>query len=428
MIQKILVVFLLITSSAILAQRTSSSPYSSFGIGDRKNNRTIEQIAMGGVGVAFNHYKYLNFVNPAAYSDLRFTTYSFGVSNSNLSVETSNASQVVNTTTLDYLALAFPLGKKAGFSIGLQPYSNVGYSLDNIDNNGEETRFTGNGSISELYASFGMKLFKDFSLGIQASYYFGNINRGLLINNSNDLSVLATNFEETSEIRGNSLSIGVQYNKTLKNKLTITAGATTALEKKLNVSGNNYLYSASLVSGSIRPRDTLSQNELSGNYIVPLKSTLGIGVGKLDKWFVSAEYETQNAISTSGSVGSNDSNFSYDASNRMSFGGYYLPNINSISNYFQRITYRAGVYMEDTGIIIDNNDTNNNFTSLNDFGISFGLGLPLKQMSTLNVSLEYGQRGTTDNNLIKENYFNVGLSLSLTASGFQTWFRERRID
>lgn len=428
MIQKILVVFLLITSSAILAQRTSSSPYSSFGIGDRKENRTIEQIAMGGVGVAFNHYKYLNFANPAAYSDLRYTTYSFGASNSNLNVETNTTSQVVNTTTLDYLALAFPLGRKAGFSIGLQPYSNVGYSLDNIDDSGEETRFTGNGSVSELYASFGTKLFKDFSLGIQASYYFGNINRSLLINNSNDLGVLGTNFEETSEIRGNSLSVGAQYKKILKNKLTITAGATAALEKKLNVSGNSFIYSADLIQGSVRPRDTLFQNELSGDYIVPLKSTFGVGLGKLDKWFVSAEYEIQNAISTSGTVSSNNSNFSYDASNRISFGGYYLPNINSISSYFQRITYRAGFRMEDTGIIINNNNTNNNFTSLNDFGISFGLGLPLKQMSTLNVSLEYGQRGTTDNNLIKENYFNVGLSLSLTASGFQTWFRERRID
>lgn len=427
MIQKILVAFLLITSSTILAQRTSSSPYSSFGIGDRKNNKTIEQTAMGGIGVAFSHYKYLNFTNPAAYSDLRFTTYSFGASSSNLQVETSSASQTVNTTTLDYLALAFPLGKKAGISIGLQPFSNVGYSLDNVSDNGEETRFSGKGSVSELYASYGMKLFKDFSLGIQGSYYFGNIDRGFLVNNSNDIGALGTNFEETTQIRGGGLKVGAQYKKVLKNRLTVNAGATTTLEKRLNVSGNSALYSASLL-GVITPQDTRFENELSGDYIIPLKSTFGLGIGKLDKWFVGTEYETQKAISISGAVSSDNTNFSYGDSNRMSLGGYYLPNINAISNYFQRITYRAGIHMEDTGILINNKNTSNNFTSLNDFGISFGLGLPLKQMSTLNISLEYGQRGTTDNNLIKENYFNVGLSLSLTASGFQTWFRERRID
>ena len=428
MIQKILVFFLLITSSIVSAQRTSSSPYSNFGIGDRKNSRTVEQTAMGGTGVAFSHYKYLNFINPAAYSDLRFTTYSFGVSNTNLNVETSSANQTVNTTTLDYLTLAFPIGKKAGLAIGLQPYSNVGYSLGNIDDSGKETRFTGSGGVNEFYASFGIKMVKNFSLGIQASYYFGIINRGLLINNQTDLSILGTNFKENSEIRGKSISIGAQYKNVLKNKITISAGIKTALQKKLNVSGNSTLYSTSLQLGGLTPKDTRFQNELSGAYILPLKSTLGVGIGKLDKWFVSAEYETQKAISTLGTVTLDNVNFKYDDSNRISLGGYYLPNINSISSYFQRITYRAGVYTEDSGITINHSDTNNNFTALNTLGISFGLGLPLKQMSSLNISLEYGQRGTIINNLIKENYFNVGLSLSLTASGFQTWFRERRID
>lgn len=426
MIRKILVVFLLITSSTILSQRTSSSPYSSFGIGDKKNSRTVEQTAMAGVGVAFSHYKYLNFTNPAAYADLRFTTYSLGGSNSNLNLETSTAEQNGNTTTLDYLALAFPFGKKAGISLGLQPFSDVGYSIDNISLDGTETRFTGNGNISMLYASFGVKLFKQFSVGLEASYFFGNINRNFLENDSNDLTVLGTNFEETTEIRGSGVKLGAQYKKNLKNKLTFSAGATLGLQRKLATTGNSILRTTSLLSGVITPRDTLA--ELSGDYIIPLKSTVGVGIGKFDKWFFSAEYEAQNPITTSGLVSTNSSNFSYGNSNKMLLGGYYLPNINAISNYFQRITYRAGVRLEDTGILVSNNDANNNFTSINDFGISFGLGLPLKQMSSLNVSLEYGQRGTTDNNLIKENYFNVGLSLSLTASGFQAWFRERRID
>ena len=84
MIRNILLVFILITSSAITAQRTSSSPYSFFGIGDEFNPVTVEQSAMGGIGVAFNHYKYLNFTNPAAYANLRYTTYSFGLLNNKL--------------------------------------------------------------------------------------------------------------------------------------------------------------------------------------------------------------------------------------------------------------------------------------------------------------------------------------------------------
>ena len=131
MIQKYLTVFLLISSSIVFGQRTTSSPYSFFGIGEEFSSRTIEQASMGGIGVAFNSAQYLNFTNPAAYSDLRFTTYSFGLLSKDLTVKTNEASQTVNTTSLRYFALAFPIGKNAGFSFGMQPLSSVGYSLSN---------------------------------------------------------------------------------------------------------------------------------------------------------------------------------------------------------------------------------------------------------------------------------------------------------
>ena len=109
MIKNILLVFLLITSLATSAQRTNSSPYSCFGIGEEFNPVTAEQNAMGGIGVAFSHYKYLNFANPAAYADLRYTTYSFGVLNNKLTIDNGSESQSTNSTSLSYFALAFPL-------------------------------------------------------------------------------------------------------------------------------------------------------------------------------------------------------------------------------------------------------------------------------------------------------------------------------
>ena len=67
-----------------------------------------------------------------------------------------------------------------------------------------------------------------------------------------------------------------------------------------------------------------------------------------------------------------------------------------------------------------------NFTSIDDFGINLGFGLPMpRQISSLNLGFEYGQKGTIDNNLIKENYFNIRLSLSLNSTN---WFKKRQID
>ena len=105
MIKKILIALLLITSVTISAQRTNSSPYSFFGIGDEFSTKTVEQSSMGGVGVAHSHYKLLNFSNPAAYSSLRYTTYAFGMLNNDLTVKSGSSEQSSTSTSLSYVAI-----------------------------------------------------------------------------------------------------------------------------------------------------------------------------------------------------------------------------------------------------------------------------------------------------------------------------------
>ena len=116
-------------------------------------------------------------------------------------------------------------------------------------------------------------------------------------------------------------------------------------------------------------------------------------MGKLDKWYVGVEYENQNAIETLGFSNTSNLAYNYGNSNRISLGGFYLPKINSISSYWSRVTYRAGIRFENTGLKVDGSGLNTNFTPIDDIGISFGLGLPLKQLSSLNLGFEYGKKG-----------------------------------
>ena len=427
MIKKILIVILLCTSVSILAQRSNSSPYSFFGVGEEFSSRTVEQNAMGGLGAAYNHYNYLNFTNPASLAFLRNTVYSIGALNNDLTIKTTTANQSTTSTSLSYVALGFPIGQRAGFSAGLQPLSSVGYSLANnitdaTGNIDEINLFEGNGGVNRIYASFGIKVWRDLAFGIEADYNFGNTENS--ITNQRENVVLATKYREVNQIRGGSVKLGMQYNQKLKNDIEVTAGATVKLANNLRVSGNDYLYSFSFSQVGEIPRDTISAGSINGSYTLPLKSTLGVGVGKTDKWFAGIEYEMQDALSTTGLLTTTNGAFRYGESSRFSLGGYYLPKINSLSSYWNRVTYRAGLRLEDTGLLVDGSGNNSNFTSIKDFGISFGLGLPLKRLSTVNVGFEFGQRGTTDNNLIEENYFNLRLSLSLTDS----WFVKRKID
>jgi hypothetical protein len=100
----------------------------------------------------------------------------------------------------------------------------------------------------------------------------------------------------------------------------------------------------------------------------------------------------------------------------MSIGGFYIPDYASFSGIFNRLVYRAGFYSEKTGLNI-------NGESINEFGISFGLGIPAGGLfSNVNTTVELGKRGTTNANLIEENFINFQLSLSLN----DRWFIKRK--
>ena len=426
MIKRILVVFLVFTSVILSAQRNNSSPYSFFGIGEDFTPKTVEQESMGGIGVAMKDSHYLNFVNPAANADLRMATYAIGGSTTFLTLKENQGSQSGNSTGLNYISLGFPIGDKAGVVLGLQPSSSVGYALTKEGFEGDNiidiTRSTGEGGTSRLYGSFGMYAFKGFSAGIEAAFLFGTINNSTLNQQAN--VSLATKYKEETTLRGSEFKIGLQYTTKLKNKVQLNSGIAVKLSNTVTQRGTKELYTLSFGgTGFEIPRDTLYARSFKRDVNNPLKTIVGFGLGKENKWYVGVNSEFQKALALSGDFQS--TSFKYENAIRTSIGGFYIPKINSISSYWDRVTYRAGLRIEKTGLLVDGSGLGNNFSSINDFGINVGLGLPMpRQLSSLNLGFEYGQRGTMNNNLIQENYFNVRLSLSLNSN----WFQKREID
>ncbi len=430
MIKRFLVVVLVTISASLGAQRNSSSPYSFFGIGEDVSRTTVEQASMGGIGVALKDISHLNFINPAANADLRVATYAIGGELSLLNIKSSASEDSGNTTSLRYVALGFPIGKNAGFSAGLQPVSNVGYAILNSvnDTNGdflEATRFNGNGGTSRLFGSFGINVFKDLALGFEAGFVFGTIDNE--ISNQRANVSLLTRYEKQTRVRGGQFKLGAQYKRKLKNELELNVGLAVQLENSLTVTGSErvYTYNFSSITGLEQPRDTLYDRGVSGELVNPVKTIMGVGIGKANKWYAGVDYEFQDAFQNEGNI-VQGSTYRFESSNRLSLGGYYIPKVNSIRSYWDRVTYRAGLRFQKTGLLVDGTNSGTNFTSIDDFGINLGFGLPMpRQLSSLNLGFEYGQKGTIDNNLIKENYFNIRLSLSLNSTN---WFKKRQID
>ena len=428
MIKNFILGILIFATAKISAQRNSASPYSYFGIGENFEQLTVEQSSMGGIGVAMKDNYHLNFINPAANANLRVANYAFGGNLSFLTLKESDNSTSVNSMNLRYVALGLPIGKKMGFTVGLQPFSSVGYVLLNKQYSGDDlieiSRFSGSGGTNRLYAGFGAYIFEGFSLGLEVSFLFGNIEKNNF-NQKQNVS-LGTKHKEELNIRGGQFKFGGQYQTELKNKIIFNTGASVIVENDLRVTGNEKLYSLTISgSGIENVSNTLYTKNISGSITMPYRVVYGVGLGKEDKWYVGVNQELKKAISTSSEI-SNSSDHQYESGRKFSIGGYYIPKMNSISSYWDRVTYRGGIRFEKLGVLVDGLGSGENLTSINDFGINFGLGLPLpKSLSNFNLGFEYGQRGTISNNLIKENYFNVKVSLSLNSLN---WFVKRKID
>ncbi len=430
MIKNISILTLVLFFTQSFAQKTSASPYSVLGIGDDVSSKTVEEMSMGGVGTATNSQYQFTFSNPASYSSISLTTYTLAGQNRGISLKDASGKQKTSNASLSYLALGIPIGEKGGFVFGLQPNTSVGYSLsDNVlDIDGEISEITvyeGDGGTNRVFLGVGYEPIKNLSIGLEGEYVFGNIDNSIT-NQERDVQ-LGTKYVTDARIKGFGLKAGLLYKKELKENLVLNLGATIQLENELSSDGHEYLYTLSFANGE-SPRDTILNNTSTGFYKKPLKTSLGASLGNPNKWQASIDYSFQDAIQLGGNLLNNSPKLAYQKGSKFSAGGFYLPKHNSISSYWDRVIYRAGIRVEQTGLMVNGTGNTGQFDAIDDFGISFGVGLPMgdqiNQVSRLNLGFEFGKRGTTDNGLIEENYFNFKLSLTLS----NKWFRKREIN
>lgn len=111
---------------------------------------------------------------------------------------------------------------------------------------------------------------------------------------------------------------------------------------------------------------------------------------------------------------------------RMAVGGEWSPKWgSSTSSSFGKAFYRLGLHYENTPYHLTNTNTGIT-TEIKDFGIDFGISIPTFRMSSfrptekfVTIGATLGQRGTMENNMIRENYVNVTLGLTLSDVWFQ---------
>lgn len=434
MIKKLVLVFIALIAIQSYGQEGTASPYSFYGIGSLKFKGTVENRSMGGIGV-FIDSVHVNLRNPASYATKNIQSFPFdgnsrpvkfsvGGSYTTTNLEAQDGSDNSKSSTFDYIAMSIPMGK-FGFGFGLLPYTSVGYKLESLNDAGNiENRFRGEGGINKAFLGLGYQIAEGLSVGVDAQYNFGNIQNSIVeyIYDDGVLTQFQSRETNRSDLSGLNFNLGISYNTPVFSNLELAATATFTPESELVSSNERTL--ATIVTDNSTGREAVNNSidvDLDAlglketDLILPSKMSFGLGLGKPRKWFAGAEYTMQNTSEFSNDLFSSAAT-SYEDASTISVGGFYIPDYRSITSYFKRAVYRAGVRYEKTGLVV-------NTESINEFGISFGVGLPLKGgISSANLGFEIGKRGTTNNNLIQENFINFQLSLSLG----DRWFQKRK--
>ena len=429
MIKKLVLVFIAVFAIQCYAQQGTASPYSFYGIGSLTFKGTVENRSMGGLSILADSV-HVNLRNPASYATKniegwegsRPIKFSVGGSYSSTNLKSATSADNSSSTTFDYLALSIPMGK-FGFGFGLLPYTSVGYQLESLNSNEDLlNRFRGEGGVNKAYLGIGYLISKELSIGVDAHYNFGNIQNSTIefAYDSDDVPLFYQSRETNrSDLSGLSLNLGLSYKTMLNESLEFVSGITYTPESNL-ISKNERLFSTVRINSSTGQELAVNTIEADLNaaglketeLVMPSKYSFGAGIGKPRKWFLGAEYSGQKTSDFSNALYSSNAT-KYEDASTISVGGFFIPRYNAFEGIFKRSTYRAGVRYEKTGLVI-------NDESINEFGISFGVGLPLGNgISSANFGFEIGKRGTTNNGLIQEDFINFQISLSLADRWFQ---------
>ena len=421
MIRKIAFTLLCFTAFISYAQNSTISPYSFFGLGDFRSAASMENQQMGSLGILADSI-HVNLQNPAAYGKLRLTTYAFGGAHREFQLETFEEEQTTSVTNMEYITLGFPVGKRMGVGLGTKPRTALGYALDaeNIDENGDVVTniFTGEGGLNQVFLSLGFEIFPTLHLGATVKYNFGKLENQRLQSIEN--VQFGTIDTRISDINGWDFNYGLTWAPKIGQKYTLYTSARVNTQANLVSSNSQVIGSFSTDNGDeVEVVDVdldalgLRNTELK----IPTRSSFGLGFGQEKKWFLGAEYSMQDWNDFE-NVFQGAENVIYGEASTISFGGYFIPDYASFTSYLKRVNYRAGLRYDKTGLLINGKEINN-------FGITFGLGLPLGgSFSNINIGFELGRRGTTDANLIEETYLKFGVGLSLN----DRWFQKRKIN
>lgn len=392
-------------SSVVDAQNTIS-PFSMFGPGEIQNKGFGRSQAMGGAGISLKSDNHLNNINPASYAwmdSLRIIA-ELGVQGKFYNLGSANKSQTGFNANLNYLAMGFKYNNWLAGSFGLVPFSTVGYTVESTASvEGTSEKYTsvykGNGGISQVYFSNAVKIGEHFSAGVNVSYLFGPLTQ--------EENIAATDIVPQLQIvrqdfmKSFYFDYGIQYSQKFK-KSELSLGAVFSNRQNLK---SMHILSVYNESYALIRSETFDTDYL----IMPLNYGVGAGFKRGNRLHVLFDYNFQQWSQADYPTQKDE----FQDLHRFSLGSEFRPWQYSVTNKpFKNWVYRFGLNYQRSFLSFGNR-------VIEDKSVSFGAGIPMPgKISNFEWSVRYGQNGTKQGGLIREDYLLLQLGFSLNEFAF----------
>ncbi|PWV50677.1 hypothetical protein C7475_104307 [Chitinophaga sp. S165] len=397
---------MLLLGGKAMAQHGINSLYSAYAIGDQEEHDYTRNFGVGSTGIARRSDVYLNELNPASYAFIPRQNFMFDVSLRAQTITYKDATTLnrqAGDVNIKRLAMGFKVNNRWGMSAGFGQFSSVDYKLLSttfIDTSPQVTTTEGNGGVYKAYISNGVRLTKNFSIGVSTNFLFGPNNvteniGGDTVSTKIQRYAFNTNF-----------NTGIQYAGMLGKHWMLGLGATYRFKTKLNYEKKLIVQNAS--------ETTLFEDDLAREkYTLPEQYGAGISIGNGNLTWL-ADWRRQ-LWSDSRIV---NAKYRLTNSERYSTGLEYSFKRKYGQQQGEGIVLQGGFSYYKSYLIVNNNQ-------IKDVAGTVGISIPAKSnMLRYYIGIEVGQRGTTSGGLIKETYVNGVFHFSLR----DIWFLRRTYD
>ncbi|MCU0434050.1 MAG: hypothetical protein MUC87_11395 [Bacteroidia bacterium] len=272
------------------------------------------------------------------------------------------------------------------------------------------TRVTRSILFRDVYATFGLQYGFIFHKALNPIY------ENLPDSAVTDKSVFKNTFTYTAGGKSQTAPLFVK-----RNGIRGTFGLVFAPATELTVSYQLLADRYKISNGGERILDTvLNFNGIPGRVRMPPMFGVGFAFKRDYRWMFQADLMAQQW----GSLTILDVNPGLRNSLRATAGFQIQPKPAGRGNFFTAIQYRIGARYHQTSLTFNN-------VGLNEVAVNLGFAFPLpyrtrlgEPVSRVSLALEAGQRGTIENNLVKESFFRVSLGVTIN----DKWFNRYRFD